>query len=422
MCKNNYLKPIWVIVLVSFCLNPVYAEQYGPITSKDTLWSIASKHKPKSMTVLQYIDQLFKINPHAFKNNNVNLIIEGSTIELQKKPIIKFKKKFVVENKPKTNFKPPITMVKPLTAMTVVQMPNLINKDSAVKVRAPLTVTNQSTKITILKKKPKKKEMLLTYSYDISSSYDDNLRLAQYKRDIRDDVILHGIFKIDTFLRAGNFSKLKLGVSIQHNKHSTFTLLDNTQYSLNTRYIFSTGSSYSSSLHILKLDIGGIESSSEMRKANILKIGYDINKRISNKIVLTTGLQFQQNDSQSKVFDTDKISAFINFDFGLTRRHLIYSTYHFISGDVVSSSTPSLKVVNAATEIEADDAFGGSNLNQFAYKIESKSQVITLGYNYFKSRKLSFDISARFISSKSNENSSIYYDRTIIRAGILGRF
>ena len=48
--------------------------------------------------------------------------------------------------------------------------------------------------------------------------------------------------------------------------------------------------------------------------------------------------------------------------------------------------------------------------------------VLTLGYNRIITPDLSFDISARFVDSEAKDDDSIGYERTIVRASLLGRF
>ena len=70
--------------------------------------------------------------------------------------------------------------------------------------------------------------------------------------------------------------------------------------------------------------------------------------------------------------------------------------------------------------IEPDDAFGGVAFNQFAYRLEANSNVITLGYNRIMTRSMSIDVSYRFIDSEAA--GDVYYERQILRASLLGRF
>ena len=65
---------------------------------------------------------------------------------------------------------------------------------------------------------------------------------------------------------------------------------------------------------------------------------------------------------------------------------------------------------------------GGIDSNQFAYRIDSNTAVITIGYNRIMTPDISLDFSARFVDSEAKDDSDIYYERTIFRASLLGRF
>ena len=53
-------------------------DQYGPITSRDTLWNIALKVRPETtLSVYQVMQALYQKNPQAFKQNNLNHLING---------------------------------------------------------------------------------------------------------------------------------------------------------------------------------------------------------------------------------------------------------------------------------------------------------------------------------------------------------
>ena len=63
-------------------------EQYGPISSDETLWRIATKLRPnRSVTVQQTLVAIYKINPFAFYKGNINKIIPESIIKV---PTLKF--------------------------------------------------------------------------------------------------------------------------------------------------------------------------------------------------------------------------------------------------------------------------------------------------------------------------------------------
>ncbi len=61
-------------------------DKYGPITSKDTLWNIASKIRPdSSLSIYQVMQALYQANPQAFAENNRNHIIEGQYLTIPSK-------------------------------------------------------------------------------------------------------------------------------------------------------------------------------------------------------------------------------------------------------------------------------------------------------------------------------------------------
>ncbi|AJR09447.1 hypothetical protein H744_2c2794 [Photobacterium gaetbulicola Gung47] len=55
------------------------AIRYGPTTSNETLWSIASRYRPNNqISIYQVIGAIFRNNPQAFENSNIHGLIPGS--------------------------------------------------------------------------------------------------------------------------------------------------------------------------------------------------------------------------------------------------------------------------------------------------------------------------------------------------------
>ena len=58
-------------------------DKYGPITATDTLWKIALTVRPDpSLTVYQVMQALYAKNPQAFKDNNLNHLVEGQYLKI----------------------------------------------------------------------------------------------------------------------------------------------------------------------------------------------------------------------------------------------------------------------------------------------------------------------------------------------------
>jgi len=56
---------------------------YGPVSSNDTLWSIASKTRPdNSVSIHQTLVAIYRANPDAFSNGNINNLLKGKVLEI----------------------------------------------------------------------------------------------------------------------------------------------------------------------------------------------------------------------------------------------------------------------------------------------------------------------------------------------------
>jgi hypothetical protein len=287
-----------------------------------------------------------------------------------------------------------------------------------------IQVAQSSTSSAVAKKKKKKKQKpkrpLFRYSYDVSTVFDDNIRKAQKKIDIREDVVTSFALKARGGLPIDSFTLFNYGAEISYDLFNDFDTLNSLNYNINARYRFALASGFTSPIYTFSVKLGGIESDQVMRDSSVVSFAFNFNKWITNTINMTMGVDAKTRDSKSEVFDLNEGRLFVNFDLNLNKTDLLYTTYTFITGDTVSSASPSLSIINAADSIEPDDAFGGVSTNQFAYRLNADTQVVTFGYNKIMSRSISIDLSARLVSTEAAQG--IGYDRTIVRASLLGRF
>ncbi|MGB0496160.1 MAG: FimV/HubP family polar landmark protein, partial [Kangiellaceae bacterium] len=57
--------------------------QYGPVSSTDTLWSIASKVRPSNnVSIHQTLVAIYRANPDAFSNGNINNLLRGKVLDI----------------------------------------------------------------------------------------------------------------------------------------------------------------------------------------------------------------------------------------------------------------------------------------------------------------------------------------------------
>ncbi|MFT7675160.1 MAG: FimV-like protein [Gammaproteobacteria bacterium] len=437
---------------------------YGPVHKKEYLWSISRAFKTDDNTMSQIVMSIFLNNPEAFYQNNINRLKVNAVLSIPDDTAIKktdygsayqavishieeYERFLESENSildSKSMIPDPFIGQTALIVSIATTAESLLPDES--EVESPIEMSNvELDQIDLIKealqeevkvaqavvptekpreKKSKKsqkpKRPLFNYSYDFSSAYDDNIRKAQSSGDIREDVITSFALKARGGMPIDSFTLFNYGGEISYDLFNDFDTLNSLNYNINARYRFALSSGFTSPIYTFSAKLGGIESDQEMRDSSLVSVAFNVNKWITNTINMTTGVEIRTHDSKSEVFDLSEGRFFLNLDLNLNKTDLVYTTYTFISGDTVSSASPRLAIINAADAIEPDDAFGGITTNQFAYRLDADTQVLTFGYNKIMSRTISIDLSARLVDTEAADG--IGYERTILRASLLGRF
>ncbi|WP_409439441.1 FimV/HubP family polar landmark protein [Psychromonas sp. GE-S-Ul-11] len=76
-------------VTASNTTSPVSPSRYGPVSANETLWSISNKLRPNTdVSVYQTLVAIYKTNPSAFRNGDINKIIASSVIDVPSLSVI----------------------------------------------------------------------------------------------------------------------------------------------------------------------------------------------------------------------------------------------------------------------------------------------------------------------------------------------
>lgn len=419
--------------------------EYGPIKANETLWSIAKKFAPEGKSVTRISESIFQRNPGAFNNNNINQLKKGAVLTIPRPDSVSRKRPEIEQQvitanpavtdpaqnpvipvvseggnsamQPQTAYNPAKSLsdtdnsaIDPAVPDVTIATTNSGLNDDAESNRAPVVSSQKKTKVNT------------SFGYEVAIEYDDNIGRTKYSEDIRDDTILNFSLTGTRLMKTGRFSHLSLGASLDMEKYSDFQLLDNIQYALKLKYSFAFASGFLAPVYAVRLDLGGIESDSNIRASNTASVGLRMNRWLTDSMILALGYNYKLRDADSEVFDTSEHQIFANFDIELSRRSAVYLSFGYTTGDIVSSATPRPLIIDIADAIEADDAIGGSSGNLIAYRLDADSLVYTLGYNSVLTRFMSMDFSLRYIDSEASKNNDVYYDRSVFRAGVLGRF
>ena len=160
---------------------------------------------------------------------------------------------------------------------------------------------------------------------------------------------------------------------------------------------------------------------SAMRDSYLYSWGVSVEKSLTDRIITSLSLAANERDSKSEVFDTGEVSASLNLDYQFTRRVATYLGYQYLEGDIVSTASPFwLAIINEASAIQADDAFGGAAANRFAYRLNGETQLVTLGINFAIDERNAVDLSGRYADAESE--SGIRYKRNSVNLAYLLRF
>ena len=416
------------------------SQRYGPVQPNQSLWGIARPYQRKGVTMSQLMMAIFNRNPDAFDQGNINRLKVGAMLEIPGEKAIQSIDSHqayreatshidayeteVRERKVESGELEPLSQGPREPELTPVVSAVSLAQLEEIKIELEreeeLAALPPEPKARVTKKKHK--PPLFRYSYEVAVADDDNIRNAQNDIDIRSDQIASVSLKARGGKSLSSFSLWNFGGSATYNAFKTFDTLNNVDIEINTRYRFALSSGFTSPIYTLGARLGGLEFDTEMRDSTVLSLSADLTKWVTNTINMTTGWSYKLRESKSEVFDTTNNRLFINFDTNFSKTSLLYTTFAVVLGDSVSSASPTVDIIDVADAIEPDDAFGGVTTNQFAYRIDATTLVFTLGYNKIMTRSLSLDFSARFVDTEAKENSAVGYQRTILRASLLGRF
>ncbi len=255
---------------------------------------------------------------------------------------------------------------------------------------------------------------------DLGVTYDNNVTLAEDKNDIlRDTFFSMGVAK--AFPQAlGEHSRLIYRPFVQVHAYDKYTGLSHIDAGANVTYQYRASGAMLAPTWSLFAKLWVEEYKSAFRDSNRYSLGGSMRKMLTDRLTFATVLSANQRDSDGVVWDTKDQSLLLNLDYQLARRVTLYATLDYRHGDIVSTAKPTLQIVDAAKAIQPDDAFGGIDANEFAYRLNGHTLITKLGVNFMLSETDSVDLSAWF--AKADADGGISYDRTIVSAAYLTRF
>jgi len=260
--------------------------------------------------------------------------------------------------------------------------------------------------------------------FEATLGADDNVTRAKDNADIEHDTFFTVAATGGQMLLASKSGLLRANILLEANKFSRFDGLSNLVASGKLNYTFAFGSGFGVPWYSLEAEYGIVEFDSFLRDSNIGRAKATIGMQIDDSTSARLGLTYQNRDAESRVFDTENVSVFVNLDWEVVKKNIVYVTYKYDEGDIVSSATPStfsgdiVEVIDASVpNLVRDDVFIGKT----TYRLDGSTQFFTLGYNMIIDLDSSFDFSARYLESEAKD-IDLDYEGLSLRASYFHRF
>jgi len=155
-----------------------------------------------------------------------------------------------------------------------------------------------------------------------------------------------------------------------------------------------------------------LDSETDIRDSGKVGLGITSNWDPSPFYDYSLGVNFLSRSAETDVFSTQNITGFGNFNYYFSEALTFSTGLGLQTGDIVSTATPTLAVVNAADVIEPDNAFGGHDTQRFAYRLNATSLIFDAGVQYAFISGFALGSTYQYINTSAAD--PIEYDRHVV--------
>lgn len=274
-----------------------------------------------------------------------------------------------------------------------------------------------------------------TLDAELGAGYDSNPRNASAGED-----------EAQAWLRAGAgggyetrfspYAALQLRASVAAEHNLDHDALSNGSLETRARLRVKPGAAFYVPLLAAWVGVGGRDYGSGIRDSYDYRGGLYLIEPVTTQISVRLEAQLARRDSASRVFDTDETAFGVSVDWMPTRWLTAYLGYRHAAGDIVVTARGGgvapksyhlLYLAGPAAAIEPDDAYADGDDDDadsyddwLAYRLEARTQVITLGCNVPLGAGIALDVQAQ--SAAAELDSGYSYDRTLGAVSLLLRF
>lgn len=215
-------------------------------------------------------------------------------------------------------------------------------------------------------------------------------------------------------------SGLLLRLSLNGEGYARHEALSNARAAAMLRWSLRPGSDFYTPLLALWSSASYAEYDSRIRDGVEVRAGLFVQEQLTTTLRTRLGAQWTERKARGDAFEVAGHSVSLNVDWAAGGPTSLYLGYQYYDGDLVSTNALRERAVRAASAVTADDAFGGVEANQFAFRLRSHAHLATLGYNYALTRTCALDAQLQGINASANTGSR--YRRYFSALSLLFRF
>ena len=223
---------------------------------------------------------------------------------------------------------------------------------------------------------------------------DNNITRAELDEDILKDSIISAATYADYTLNINKTSSVLLTGLLEFNQHQDFDKLNNTRIGFGGSYRLQPDTHFTAPWYSISFNYQDWNYSSDMRSSSVLKLDFELGKRLTDKMGLRAGLGIESRDADSVIFSSDNSRFYANLDFKLSQKNTLYTSLFYNDGDTVStvkdSSPTAIKLDSLSVPWQIDDAFPST---WWSYKLDASTTGLSVGNNYALSSVQSIDVS-----------------------------
>lgn len=252
---------------------------------------------------------------------------------------------------------------------------------------------------------------------DLRYTGDSNPAKAEFTRDIEATNSFRG--QITANLLSGSFqdtSRIKSGWSVNASASYASDVdipeLGESQYRISIGTFRENKTGPGAPFYQFAVGLSYLDAETEIRDSTIVDLLGSVNFQPTGFFDTTLGLQVHLRDAATEVFDSTKTTLFATANFTPAPRMVLRTGLRYVIGNEISTATPTVNIVNNASVIEPDAAFGALAANRFAYLIDANSAIVEAGFGYEFTSTLNANLLYRYITTTAD--GDIGYDRNML--------